>query len=456
MSSLVKIIAAKLKSLLLSNAVRSAFWVVIGSGSGQIIRLLGNLVLTRLLFPEVFGIMALITAVIIGLGQLSDIGLRQSVINSERVDDKEFMCTAWTIQVIQSSFIASMAIALSYPVAYFYDEPVIAPLMITVALSYFIQGFRSIALLAYDKRMQLKTQMLSDISVQLLSLIVVIAIAYLTESIWALAIGQLVGASIHVFNSYYFFDGHFSKFRWEKSSVLRIVGFGKWILISSIISYMTNQGDKLILGIYLTMGQLGIYSLASNWSSIVALVSFGLSFRVLHPYFKNALATHEDFKKIYTIRTSMNLAYCMVCLLLAIFGDILIEYLYDDRYIEAGWMLQILALGQVARSLTYTMMPFILATGDSLSQMRFSLFDALILASCLFAGGYFGGATGIIIAYTISMIISHPIILFFASRHGYGSYMADMLIIVGVLVFSVTAWWWFESPSYVVIINLIS
>lgn len=446
----------KAKHLLSSSALQSAIWMVIGTGGGQIIRLLGNLVLTRLLFPEVFGIMAIILAIIIGLGQLSDIGVRQSVINSDRIEDNRFMRTAWTMQVLQSTFIAIIAIALAFPVAVFYEEAILAPVLSIIALSIFISGFRSIATITYDKRMELKTQMLTDLAVQAINVVVIIILAYFWRNIWAMAVGQIVSAMLQVAVSYIFFKGHHSHFAWEKKSVQTLVGFGKWIFISSTISFLTNQGDRLILGMFLTMGQLGKYSLASNWSSIVGLFSVGLSFRVLHPYFKQAIETHSDFTRIHNVRFILNGIYTFICVVLAIIGDWLIIFLYDDRYIEAGWMLQILALGQVARSLTYTLMPFMLAQGDSFSQMKFSLVNVVVLVTCLLTGGYLSGVTGIIIGYAMSTIISHPAMVFYASRHGYNCTISDMGMIFGSMGICLLIWWWLDSAVYQVFMAMIS
>jgi O-antigen/teichoic acid export membrane protein len=446
----------KVKNLLSSSALQSAIWVLIGSGGGQMIRLLGNLILTRLLFPEAFGIMAIIFAIIIGLGQLSDIGVRQSVINSDRTEDKNFMRTAWTMQVLQNTFMAITAAALAYPAATFYNEAILAPMMMIIALSIFISGFRSIATVTYDKRMELKTQMVTDMAIQAISLVVIIIWAYFWRNIWAMAAGQIVTAILQVVVSYVFFNGHHSRFAWEKKSVQTLIGFGKWIFISSTISFLTNQGDRLILGIFLSMAQLGKYSLASNWSSIVGLLSVGLSFRVLHPYFKQAIDNHSNFSRIHKVRFTLNGIYTLICVSIAVLGDKLIVFLYDDRYVEAGWMLQILALGQIARSLTYTLMPFMLAQGDSFSQMKFSVVNALVLVTCLFTGGYLGATEGIIIGYAMSTIISHPAMIFYASRHGYNCTRSDLGMILGSMVVCLVIWWWLDAPFYQVLVNMLS
>jgi len=60
---------------LMARALRSASWLLLGYGGSQALRLASNLILTRLLFPEAFGLMALVSVITVGLALFSDIGL---------------------------------------------------------------------------------------------------------------------------------------------------------------------------------------------------------------------------------------------------------------------------------------------------------------------------------------------------------------------------------------------
>lgn len=453
--SRVELLAAS-KRLMSSSALQSAFWVIIGTGGSQVIRLLGNLVLTRLLFPEIFGIMALVYAVLVGIGQVSDVGLREGVVNSDRIDDPKFMRTAWTLQVLRTALIALLCSIIAFPIAAGYDEPLLAPVLILIAFSTFIGGFKSIALLAYDKRLDIKKQMLVDLGLQVAGLAVVITWAWIWPSVWAMVAGQIFASVLEVALSYILFKGHFSKFAWDKSSVSQLFGFGKWIFVSSCISYITNQGDRLIMGVFLTMAELGKYSVAATWSSIVALLSISFSTRVLHPYFKQAIDHHANFGRIHKVRTLMNMAYMAVCIVLALLGDWLIIFLYDDRYADAGWMVQILALGQVARSFTGTLMPFMLAQGDSFSQMKFSAASAAILVSFIFVGGFLAGAPGVIIAYALSGVFAHPVMILFARKHGYHCAISDLSLILLAFVVCIFGWWLIDAQLFDVLLDLYS
>lgn len=437
-----------------STAVKSALWVVFGNIGSQVIRLISNLILTRLLFPEVFGLMVIVYTVIIGLGQLSDVGLREGVVNSNRVNEKKFLETAWTMNILRAAFMAFFAILLADPVARFYGNDILSPMLVCIAFLTFISGFKSISLYVYDKRLELKTQVIMEVGVQVVGILVTIVWAWHSPSVWALVAGHAVATVLEVVLSFLLFDGRITKMSLEMTSVKQLFGFGKWIVISSSISYITVQGDKLIMGKFLTFGELGKYSIAATWSSIVALFSVSLSARILHPYFKKALEKKSGFNSIARLRNLLNGLYMAICVCLALIGDKLIVFLYDERYVEAGWMLQILALGQVGRSLSETLRPFLMAAEDSFSQMVFSICTAILLIVLIIYGGYFYGAVGVIVAYAVTGIIAHPIMIACCRKHDYQCVVQDFSIILIALIVCIFGWFVMDSPAIEVIRSL--
>lgn len=436
----------KIQQLKSTQVINSAIWVLFATGGQQAIRLIGNLILTRLLFPESFGVMAIVFAILVSLNLLADIGLREGVINSDRIDDPQFMRTAWTLQILRTALMSGLAIAAAYPLAAMYKEPILGPVLIAIALSAMITAFKSIALLAYDKRLEVKTQMLVTVGVQTAGLVLSITWAYYSPTIWALVIGQFLAATLDLILSYTLFKGHHSRLAWDKSSVSQLFSYGKWIFLSSAISLIVLQGDRLLMGIFLSMSELGIYSVAATWAALATLVSGTLSGRILHPYFKQAIDTRSDFSHIHNVRKMLNAMYVSGCVLLAFFGDWMVVFLYDDRYASAGWMLQILALGQVGRTLTTTLQPFMLASGDSFSQMKFSACSAVILIVLIWFGGEAAGAPGLIVAYSLSGIISHPIMILYAKKHGFHCSKADLSFIVLAIVACFSVWFLVDAP----------
>src|SRR5439155_20296774 len=83
-------------------AVRgAAAWTVVGFGAKLVLRFGFNLLLTRLVAPRIFGVMALVYLLVQSLHMFSDLGILQCVIHHRRGDDPDFLDTAWTIQAVR-------------------------------------------------------------------------------------------------------------------------------------------------------------------------------------------------------------------------------------------------------------------------------------------------------------------------------------------------------------------
>ncbi len=110
----------------MARALRSIAWLAMRYGGTQGLRLASNLILTRILFPEAFGLMALVAMVTTGISLFSDIGLGPAISQNPRGDDPEFLDTAWVMQVIRGVGLWLVTCLLALPVAQFYGEPDLA------------------------------------------------------------------------------------------------------------------------------------------------------------------------------------------------------------------------------------------------------------------------------------------------------------------------------------------
>src|ERR1700761_4958523 len=105
------------------QAVKGTVYIVAFYGMSVALRMVNSVVLTRLFAPELFGLMTLLTTVLVGLNLFSHIGLGDSVIQSPRGDEPVFLNTAWTLGVIRGGGLWVLTILLAWPVAWFYHEP---------------------------------------------------------------------------------------------------------------------------------------------------------------------------------------------------------------------------------------------------------------------------------------------------------------------------------------------
>ena len=98
---------------------RGSAWALVNYAVGYSLRLGSNFILWRLLYPDAFGLMAIVNVFIQGLAMFSDIGIGQSVVQHERGEDPKFLNTIWTLQILRGLAICFLACIAAVPVARF-------------------------------------------------------------------------------------------------------------------------------------------------------------------------------------------------------------------------------------------------------------------------------------------------------------------------------------------------
>ncbi len=334
-------------SSLKKKAIRGAAWTLFGYGGSQSLRLVSNLILTRLLVPEVFGLMALVQTFQAGISLFSDIGIRPSIIQNKRGDDPIFLNTAWTLQVIRGFWIWFGCTVIAWPVSRFYDDPRFLWLLPIVALNSIFQGFQSTALATLNRKMAIGKLTIFEFQNQIVGLTVMIVLAWFNRSIWAIVGGMLVSGFLKMLWSYRLVPDHGNWFAWDKESLKELISFGKWIFVSTALTFLAMQADRLILGKLFSFEMLGVYTIAFTFADIPKQILGRLSGQVIFPMFSQQKDIPRQIlrEKILKKRWMILVALALGLTFLICFGDLIVYILYDRRYDAAGWILPILALG---------------------------------------------------------------------------------------------------------------
>ena len=146
-------------------------WTTLGSGAVQILRLLNNVILARLLAPPIFGLMAVVNAIRTGVELLSDVGILQNIVSNPRGGDPEFYNTAWTLQALRGILLAVLCLLLAVPVARFFGYPELAIILPVASLFFIFTGFDSSGRALLQKQLQVARFSLFEIGITLIALV---------------------------------------------------------------------------------------------------------------------------------------------------------------------------------------------------------------------------------------------------------------------------------------------
>ncbi|KQI73345.1 polysaccharide biosynthesis protein [Loktanella sp. 5RATIMAR09] len=418
-------LATKTKGLLqggslTARVMRSSALTLFGFGFSQGTRLLSNLILTRILFPEAFGLMALVTVLIVGLNMFSDMGISPSIMQSKRGDDPAFLNTAFTIQIIRGVVLFLLGCALAYPVSRFYGEDILFPMMVVACLQFVVTGFTPTRKQTAQRHLLLGRVTLLDAINQVLSLALILALALWMQSVWALVIGGLLGAVIGVVMYSLFLPGERNRLTWDKPAVHELIHFGKWIFLSTAFGFLISQGDRLILGKFLPLDAFGVYVIGFFLGSFAMMLGAAVSDRLLIPVYRDRppANSRENFIKLRKLRSSITLLIFVPLAIAAFFGPSIVDILYDDRYISAGTIVVLISCFSFPLAIGLTYDSAALAVGNSKAYALLSFTKASLALLGLFIGVSLGGLVGALVGQFLGMIAFYPFLAWLSVRLG--------------------------------------
>lgn len=417
-----------------TRAIRGSTWTMIGYSVSQATRLGSNLILTRILFPEAFGLMAIIQVFMQGLAMFSDMGIGPSIIQNKRGNDSHFLNTAWTIQVIRGLFLFMFSVLMAAPLASLYDSPALIQLLPVAGLSAVISGFNPTKLITANRNLALGWNSIVEIISQLLSVMVLISLALSFHSVWALVMGGLISSLIKLVLIHKLVPGPKNAFAWEKSSLDALITFGKWVFFSSVIGFFVQQGDKLVLAAFMSNAELGVYSIAFFLASAAWALNAKLNQLILFPIYAELqdLAADELKPKIYKARLVICGVLLPPLLLLIVFGHELVTVLYDERYWNAGWMVQVLSAGY-AIAIGTNIGPFHLGQGKSKLFMVLIFIKAVVLGLSMYLGGLAYGTTGVVIGVAAANYLFYLVSIGVYQYFGLWLWRLDLIVLSLIL-----------------------
>lgn len=205
---------------------------------------------------------------------------------SRRGDDRDFLNTAFTMQAVRGVMLWLACVVLAVPVARFYDTPELAWYLPVAGFISVINGLLTTRLEEANRHLQLGLLTRIELASSALSIVLTVALAAVMRSAWALVIGMVIGAAIKWLLAERLLPGERNRFRWDRSAVTELVGFGKWIFPSTIVGFGIAQGDRAILGKYLTLDELGIYNIAYFLASFPLQLAIAVIWRLMIPVYR--------------------------------------------------------------------------------------------------------------------------------------------------------------------------
>jgi O-antigen/teichoic acid export membrane protein len=355
---------------LLKAAIVAGIWTLAGHGSSQILRLAGNLLLTRLLAPEFFGVMSIAMVITVGVGMFSDLGLRQVVMRSNQADDSVFVNTVWTLQVFQALAMAGVLVFFAAGIAWAQHRGLVPPgstyasrdlplVVVGLSLATIIGGFESTRLATAEKELLVRPVVTIELASQAAGLLAMAAAALVHPSVFVLLLGGIVSGAVRVAASHGLPCGVSNRFAFSRRVARQVCHVSRWIVVSSALTFLSGNLDKVVLAALLGSASMGHFAIAALLVNAISDLVARVSGRVAFPAITKAYERNPDGLARAYQRTRLPIdSFCLLtAAFLFWFGGDIVRVMYDARYIDAGWMLGILSVTLVGAR--YSVVPYV-------------------------------------------------------------------------------------------------
>jgi O-antigen/teichoic acid export membrane protein len=441
-------------------------WTLIAQFVQQFVRLFGNVAVSHFVAPSVFGIMQLVSLISQALYMFTDVGIGTAIVRHEKPDDVTFLRTAWTIQAMRGLMIASVGVALSYPLALFYASeghsarelfPVFAASMATMVLN----GFGSVSLYTRARQMAFGKLILLDMGTQLIGTLANIALAWYFKNVWALVMGNLLTAATRTMLSYLMLPGITHRFCWDKESRAQLMSFGRWVLLSTMLTFAAAQADRILLGKLIPLEQFGLYGIALQLATMPVDVITRIGAGILLPAYSRARKGGEIPQHIYdqVLLVTLSLGGCCMAIIAAC-GPAFFRVVYPEKYHDAGHLIPIVA-GIAWVRILQNNAPLALLSLGKLKGFMASNVGKLVAFVVFVPTGYFlmrtnepslGGLIGALLGVLLAEFVKYAIITWDVMRNGQRPLARDLgmtltLVFVSGLVWCALWLWRHDGPA---------
>lgn len=421
------------------RATLASVWAVAGFGMQRVMQLASNLILTRLLFPEAFGLMTLANVILIGLAMFSDVGIKPAIVQSEDGAKDEYLNTAWTVQVIRGFILWGVCCLIAWPAALVYKQPVLFPLMCVLGATAAINGFASTTLALREKKLHLGALVTVQVAGQFITLTITALFAWWLGTVWALAYGGVAGAFVSTVLGFVALPGHRHRLHLDPVAARNLLRFGRWIFVSTMVTYLGGQGIRAIQGGLISIETLGILGIATTFATMPAELATQVQNLVGFPALSEArIHGQERFLGTFAkIRTRILLGSLPIFFVLGLAAGPLIWGLYDSRYhAAAGYMALLCVTGPIGIVSAGYQSAFMALGKVRLHANLMAVFMVTrILGTVL--GFYAGGTIGMLIGGGIATFVGYIYVAYMAAKDGLFSVKVDALCLGLIVVMSI-------------------
>jgi lipopolysaccharide exporter len=387
------------------RTITGGFWALTSAALSKASSLLRTLILARILAPDDFGLFGLVVAITVGINVFSETGITLFLIQKRHPSESHWN-TAWCISTVRGITLFSLCWAISVPIAKFYNQPILQPMLRVLAISYIFQGVTNIHIHNLQRTMNFKKKVILDQISETIGNLVSILLAFILHNVWALVAGNIF-VSITAFILSYASINVRSKYSLDKEIVKELFRFSHPLLLVSIIVYIVTTVDDLVVGRIIGITALGYYAMAYNIANVATLSVSRTFAQVTLPAYSAIRDDKNRLSNAFYRVLSVNTIICVpICIGMITIAPDIVDVVLGEKWRPIITSFRILCVLGLVRSIASVFGPLIIGSGKTTKLRNIKIVELLIFAPFIYPVSLSGSIEAVSAFTTFIYIIS--------------------------------------------------
>jgi O-antigen/teichoic acid export membrane protein len=365
-------------------------------------------ILARLLSPNDFGLIGIVTAVFLFVDVLTRTGFQIALIQKKE-NVEEYLDVGWTINLIVNTFETGILIALAKPLANFYHEPELVPLMLLFSSTAVIAGLESIRTVFLYRKLNMGILSIYAIVTSGITFVITVGLVYWFRNVWALVWGMIAQTVLNTIGSY-IIAPYRPRFKLDIPKAKELWAYGKWEFLSGLLLTVFMRGDNLFVGKVLGLTALGFYAMAYNVGNIVTTELVDALRGVIFPAFSaiqdDLTRLRASYLTIYHFTASVG---CVFAVGLSLLAPQFVDIVLGAQWLQIIPTLQVLAIWGGVQMLSTSTAPLFRAVNRPDWFTKVQAVKLFFLALLIYPFSIWWGITGTAFAALLAAMLEIPV-----------------------------------------------
>jgi O-antigen/teichoic acid export membrane protein len=382
--------------MLSTKTILGAGWLISSRLGGRVIDVVTVLVLARTLTPADFGLTALAMTLIAVVDTVLEIPLIQALIRLKYVE-KSHLDTAFTLGVLRGLLLSLVVLGAAWPFSIIFHDGRLIALVAVLAIGPMSRSLYSPRMVKFIREMSFRQAFIAEFMGKILASATAIVVVYLGGGYWAIAASSVVSSLANTLFSYLLAPYRPALSLFNISDFSTFLG---WFSAAQVVSALSWQFDRVLLGYFVTKSELGQYTMATDLAVLPTQSLIGPAMQPVMAAFSRINDDRARLRNAYLKASRFTMLLAVpACVGMSLTSDLIIHALLGgSKWKEAAIYLQWLALATVLNAYYQPLYSLALAINRPSVIFRLSIIELCFRIILISSGLYFYSVMGVVAA----------------------------------------------------------